>query len=87
MDIVKRWQTRITNKWVGLAGAVGIGLLPCPDCGVPLIVHVLPFAGVVAVYRYMRRRSRTLDLLLADDLLQREAAPPAGTTSITEPGT
>lgn len=75
--MLNRWRLRLTNKWVGLASVAGVGLLPCPDCGIPLAAHVWPVAGAVWLYRRWRRRSEAeLDLLLTDDLLAR-AAPPS----------
>jgi hypothetical protein len=63
-----RWRLKLNNRWVALAGVLGVGLLPCPDCGLPLATHIWPVAAVVWLYRRIRRRSmHHLALLLPDD--------------------
>jgi len=63
--MIKRSRLKLTNGWVALAGLLGVGLVPCPDCGVPLAVHIWPVAGVIWLYRHVRRRQlHKLDLLL-----------------------
>jgi hypothetical protein len=66
--MLKNVRVKLTNKWVALAGTFGAGLLPCPDCGVPLAVHIWPVVGVIWLYRRFQRRSiNKLDLLLLGD--------------------
>jgi hypothetical protein len=63
----RRWRLALTNRLITWAGVLGIGLLPCPDCGLPLAVKIWPFAGLFWLYQRVRRRSeRALDLLLLD---------------------
>jgi len=70
--LVNRWRLALNNRIVAWAGVIGIGLLPCPDCGLPLAIKIWPVAGVVWVVRRVRRRSdERLALLLADDLRDR----------------
>jgi hypothetical protein len=58
-------RLKLNNQIVAVIGLFGVGLLPCPDCGLPLAVKVWPAAGLVWLYRRFRRRSlRRLDLLL-----------------------
>jgi hypothetical protein len=46
---------------------LGIGLLPCPDCGLPLAIKVWPFAGLFWLFQRLRQRAEhNLDLLLLD---------------------
>ncbi len=63
----RRWHLALNNRLIAWAGVLGIGLLPCPDCGLPLAIKVWPFAGLFWVFQRVRRRSeRHLDLLLLD---------------------
>jgi len=49
--------TRFKTKWWLITGSLlGVGMLPCPECGTPLIFHVWPIAGLVLVARMMRKR-------------------------------
>jgi hypothetical protein len=32
------------KKWMAIGGWLGFSLLPCPDCGTPLILHIWPIA-------------------------------------------
>ncbi len=66
---MREWRLKLNNRMVAWAGVVGMGLLPCPDCGLPLAVKLWPVAAVVALLGWIKRRSvRQLDLLLTDDL-------------------
>ncbi|GAB4420711.1 MAG: hypothetical protein Kow00106_17350 [Anaerolineae bacterium] len=63
----QRWRLTLNNRLVAWAGVLGVGLLPCPDCGLPLAVKIWPFAGLFWLYQRVRRRAeRDLDLLLLD---------------------
>ena len=63
----QRLRLKLTNKWVALVGTAGAGMLPCPDCGVPLAVHIWPVAGAIWLYRRWQRRSiARLDLALTN---------------------
>ncbi len=71
------WRLKLNNRVIAWAGVLGAGLLPCPDCGVPLAVHIWPVAALVWIYQRVRRRSAArLDLLLSDDLRHRASAAP-----------
>lgn len=75
--MLSRWRLKLNNRIVAWTAVAGVGLLPCPDCGVPLAVHVWPVAGIVWVWRRVRQRGeQELDLLLADDLRVRTPAEP-----------
>lgn len=70
--MLSRWKLKIDNRIVAWVGIVGVGLLPCPDCGIPLAVHGWPVAALVWGWRRLRQRSvAQLDLLLTDDLRDR----------------
>jgi hypothetical protein len=65
----QRARLAITNRMIAWAGVIGIGLLPCPDCGLPLGVKLWPAAGIVWLFQQFRRRSAAkLDLLLMVDV-------------------
>lgn len=67
--MLKQLRLRINNRIVAWASVLGVGLLPCPDCGVPLAAHIWPVAAVVWVYRRLRRHGeRQYDLWLTNDL-------------------
>jgi hypothetical protein len=41
-----------------LGGFLGIGMLPCPECGTPMILHVWPLAGMVLVAHAIKKRAQ-----------------------------
>lgn len=55
--MLSHWRLKVNNRVVGLAGIFGVGLLPCPDCGLPLAIKVWPAAAVIWGLRYFQRRS------------------------------
>ena len=69
MDRLKRWRLRLNNRVVAWVSVAGVGLLPCPDCGIPLGVKIWPVAGVIWLYWRLRRRGEAqLDLLITNEL-------------------
>ena len=77
LNSIRRARLAITNRMIAWAGVLGLGLMPCPDCGLPLGVKIWPLAGVVWLFHRFRRRSaKTLDLLLMEDV----AHPPRNAT-------
>jgi hypothetical protein len=44
------------KTWGSTAALVGVGLLPCPDCGVPLIFKYWPLAAFMALGNFVRNR-------------------------------
>ncbi len=78
--MLKRWRLAFNNRLVTWASILGIGLLPCPDCGLPLAVKVWPVAGAVWLFRRFRQQNeRDLDLLLTAGLREQVTPHPAGT--------
>ena len=53
-----RWKWRIVKPWLGVAGLFGAGLLPCPDCGKPMILHFWPLALILSLRNLIRHRKR-----------------------------
>ena len=41
-------RKRRIRTWGSAAALIGIGMLPCPDCGVPLIIKFWPLATLIA---------------------------------------
>lgn len=67
--MLSRLKLKLNNRIMAWVGVAGVGLLPCPDCGIPLAVHVWPVAALVWGWRRLRQRSLAqLDLLLTGDL-------------------
>jgi hypothetical protein len=64
--MIKRWRLKISNSLIAWVGVLGVGMLPCPDCGIPMAAHIWPVAAVVWLWRSWRRRGeRQLDLVLS----------------------
>jgi hypothetical protein len=61
-NLISRMRKRFsasTVKGMLMVGAfLGVGALPCPDCGAPMIFHVWPIAGVLVVAQIFRKRKR-----------------------------
>ncbi len=51
--------TRSTAKWWLIMGSLlGVSMLPCPECGTPMIFHIWPLAGIVLVVQAMKKRAQ-----------------------------
>lgn len=44
------------KSWLGVAGLIGAGLLPCPDCGAPMIAHFWPLALLIALRNLVQNK-------------------------------
>jgi hypothetical protein len=44
------------ESWLGIAGLWSAGLLPCPDCGAPMLLHFWPVALALTLVQLRRRR-------------------------------
>lgn len=49
------FKTSSTKWWVMTIAMLGIGALPCPECGSPMIFHYWPLAGLVVLVRYLKK--------------------------------
>ena len=49
---------RSVHWWAAAAVLVGAGMAPCPECGMPLAVHLWPLALLLAVARLVADRTR-----------------------------
>jgi len=54
----KRFAASTAKWWLSIGALLGVGMLPCPDCGAPMIVHFWPLAAMVLALRAMKRRYR-----------------------------
>ncbi len=43
-EIRARLEGKAFKSWLGIAGLWGAGLLPCPECGAPMLFHFWPLA-------------------------------------------
>lgn len=62
------------QPWVGVAALTGAGLLPCPECGAPMIFHFWPIAAVLALRNVIRAKKRELNPVpLESDQVERHS--------------
>jgi len=54
----KRLARSKAKWWLMLGGFLGAGMLPCPECGTPIIFHVWPLAGMVLVAQAIKKRAQ-----------------------------
>ncbi len=54
--IWKRFTGATARLWLLTAALLGVGMLPCPECGALLMFHVWPLAGLALAIRALKRR-------------------------------
>jgi len=54
----KRLAASTAKWWFSVGALLGVGMLPCPECGAPMILHFWPLAAMVLALRAMKRRYR-----------------------------
>ena len=54
----KQIATSTAKWWLSVGALLGAGMLPCPDCGAPMILHFWPLAAMVMTLQAMKRRYR-----------------------------
>ena len=47
----------LIKSWLPVVGSWTAGLLPCPDCGAPMIMHFWPLALVLTLRKLREERS------------------------------
>lgn len=76
--MTKRAYNRLSKStaklWLTAGGLLGAGMLPCPDCGTPMVFHVWPLVGFVLVARAIRKRTQTKE---PDELVASQNPPKA----------
>lgn len=81
---IQQWKLRLNNRLVAWGGVIGVRLLPCPDCGLPLGIKLWPAAALVWLFQRARRRQiQQLDLLLRRDLSHPPSSGGTGSSSNT----
>jgi len=68
--IPKRLRKSAAKLWLAAGGLLGVSLLPCPECGTPLIFHVWPLAGLVLLARAIRKHAQGKELMDPDGMPQ-----------------
>ncbi len=72
--MLNSWRMKANHRMMSWIGVLGVGLLPCPDCGLPLGVKIWPIAAVIWAFRRIAQRSLgRMDLLLTEELGERAA--------------
>ncbi len=61
MDIKPKKKLAL-KSWLGVVGLIGAGLLPCPDCGAPMIAHFWPLAILIALRNLVRNKTKKFSL-------------------------
>jgi hypothetical protein len=51
-------KERPFTRWVMVVALLGAGATPCPECGMPLAVHLWPLALLLVVARVVADRAR-----------------------------
>jgi hypothetical protein len=54
----ERFTGATARGWLLVGALLGLGALPCPECGAPMILHFWPIAGLVLVVQALKRRYR-----------------------------
>ncbi len=54
--IYKRLSSATAKSRLTVGALLGVGLLPCPDCGTPMIFHIWPIVGMVLIARAVKER-------------------------------
>jgi len=54
----KRLASSAARGWLIVGALLGVGALPCPECGAPMILHFWPVGLLVAVVQVLKRRYR-----------------------------
>jgi hypothetical protein len=58
IEKIRKRLSCLTTRNLLLAGTfLGVGALPCPDCGAPMIFHIWPIAGLLVIAQFVRKRN------------------------------
>ena len=79
--MIRRMYKRLTSSkakwWLIMGSLLGVGMLPCPECGTPMIFHFWPIAGLVLAVRVLKKRYREEDQQAVSKIAPTEPGPPA----------
>lgn len=53
----KPLRNRLIRTWGRVAALLGVGMMPCPDCGTPMIFHIWPLAGLLILSKIIRKKT------------------------------
>jgi hypothetical protein len=56
--IFRTLHWKLIKPWLGVIGLAGLGLLPCPDCGAPMIFHFWPIALVLTLRNLIKHKAQ-----------------------------
>ena len=74
-----RFRGRLTGatgrSWLLVGSLLGVGMLPCPGCGTPMILHFWPLAGAMLAVKALKRRYRGASLGENGARGERDASP------------
>jgi hypothetical protein len=64
MRVLRQIGRRLTGAasrgWLLAAALLGLGALPCPECGAPMVFHFWPVAAIVLFAQALKRRYRKM---------------------------
>jgi hypothetical protein len=73
----KRLAKSTAKWWLIIGGLLGVGALPCPECGTPMIFHVWPIVGLVLAVRVLKKRYQEEDQQAVSKIVPTEPGLPA----------
>lgn len=57
-NLQKIIKWRLIKPWLGVVALGGAGILPCPDCGAPMIFHFWPIALILALRNLRKNKNQ-----------------------------
>lgn len=59
---------RLIRPWLGVIALGGAGVLPCPDCGAPMIFHFWPIALILALRNLRKSKNEKQNEQTSEEL-------------------
>jgi hypothetical protein len=53
-------KSNLLTSWGVIAALLGVGALPCPDCGMPMAWHLWPLALLILAGRWIESRRKRI---------------------------
>ena len=72
----QRLTTSTTKGLIVMGAMLGVGVLPCPECGTPMIFHFWPIAGLVLTAQAIKKHYREKGQVISE-IAPTEPRPPA----------
>lgn len=76
-EIRARLEGKAFKSWLGIAGLWGVGLLPCPECGAPMLFHFWPLALAFTLTKLRRDKETAAEPVNVSDAHTRDADDPS----------